>query len=77
MREARGKRGATRWYGTPRAPEREIDTLFDRYDQAVEAYMEELRRKAIEEGNIADAEGGGGQGRKPTALATQKAPVKR
>ena len=45
-----------------RAPEREIDTLFDRYDQAVEAYMEELRRKAIEEGNIADAEGGGGQG---------------
>ena len=45
-----------------RAPEREIDTLFDRYDQAVEAYMDELRRKAIEEGNIADAEGGGGQG---------------
>ena len=44
-----------------RAPEREIDTLFDRYDQAVENYMEELRRKAIEEGNIADAEGGGGQ----------------
>lgn len=43
-----------------RAPEREIDTLFDRYDQAVEKYMEELRRKAIEEGNIADAEGGGG-----------------
>ncbi len=45
-----------------RAPEREIDTLFDRYDQAVEKYMEELRRKAIEEGNIADAEGGGGGG---------------
>ena len=45
-----------------RAPEREIDTLFDRYDQAVENYMEELRRKALEEGNIADAEGGGGQG---------------
>jgi len=45
-----------------RAPEREIDTLFDRYDQAVERYMEELRRKAIEEGNIADAEGGGGGG---------------
>jgi len=42
-----------------RAPEREIDTLFDRYDQAVEKYMEELRRKAIEEGNIADSEGGG------------------
>jgi len=46
-----------------RAPQREIDTLFDRYDQAVENYMEELRRKAIEEGNIADAEGGGRQGR--------------
>ena len=45
-----------------RAPEREIDTLFDRYDQAVERYMEELRRKAIEDGNIADAEGGGGGG---------------
>lgn len=45
-----------------RAPQREIDTLFDRYDQAVENYMEELRRKALEEGNIADAEGGGGQG---------------
>ena len=45
-----------------RAPEREIDTLFDRYDQAVERYMEELRRKALEDGNIADAEGGGGQG---------------
>ena len=46
-----------------RAPQREIDTLFDRYDQAVERYMEELRRKALEEGNIADAEGGGGEGR--------------
>ena len=45
-----------------RAPQREIDTLFDRYDHAVENYMEELRRKALEEGNIADAEGGGGQG---------------
>lgn len=45
-----------------RAPQREIDTLFDRYDQAVERYMEELRRKALEEGNIADAEGGGEQG---------------
>ena len=46
-----------------RAPEREVDTLFERYDEAVERYMEELRRKAIEEGNIQDAEGGseGGQ----------------
>jgi len=45
-----------------RAPQREIDTLFERYDEAVERYMEELRRKAIEEGNIADSEGGGGEG---------------
>ncbi len=45
-----------------RAPEREIETLFERYDEAVERYMEELRRKAIEDGNIADAEGGGGGG---------------
>ena len=42
-----------------RAPQREIDTLFERYDEAVERYMEELRRKAIEDGNIQDAEGGG------------------
>lgn len=42
-----------------RAEQREIDTLFERYDLAVEKYMEELRRKAIEEGNVADAEGGG------------------
>ena len=45
-----------------RAPEREIDTLFDRYNEAVERYMEELRRKALEDGNIAEADGGGGGG---------------
>ena len=43
-----------------RAPQREIDTLFERYDEAVERYMEELRRKAIEEGNVAEEEGGEG-----------------
>ena len=43
-----------------RAPKREIDTLFDRYDEAVDRYMEELRRKAIEEGNFAESNGGGG-----------------
>jgi len=43
-----------------RAPQREIDTLFERYNQAVEAYTEELRRKAIEEGNLAEDEGGEG-----------------
>lgn len=29
-----------------RAPEREVDTLFSRYNQAVDAYMEELRKNA-------------------------------
>ena len=45
-----------------RAPKREIDTLFDRYDEAVDRYMEELRRKAMEEGNFAQNDGGGGGG---------------
>lgn len=41
-----------------RAPQREIDTLFDRYNAAVDNYMEELRRNAT----IGDpTEGGGGQ----------------
>lgn len=35
-----------------RAPQREVDTLFARYNQAVDAYMEELRKNAtIVEGN--------------------------
>ncbi|WP_298915534.1 DUF4175 family protein [uncultured Algimonas sp.] len=38
-----------------RAPQREIDTLFERYNQAVDAYMEELRKNA----EIADPSGGG------------------
>ena len=41
-----------------RAPQREIDTLFERYNQAVDAYMEELRRNAT----IGEpSEGGGGE----------------
>ncbi len=40
-----------------RAPEREIDTLFERYNQAVENYMEELRRNATV---VEGGEGGGG-----------------
>lgn len=39
-----------------RAPQREIDTLFDRYNQAVDAYMEELRRNAT----VSEEEGGSG-----------------
>ena len=45
-----------------RAPQREIDTLFDRYNEAVDRYMEELRQKALEEGNFAQGNQGGGQG---------------
>ena len=52
-----------------RAPEREVDTLFERYDEAVERYMEELRRKAIEEGNIQDVDGGGGGGQNADEIA--------
>jgi len=49
-----------------RAPQREVDTLFDRYNEAVERYMEELRKKALEAGNIANANGGGGGGDRNT-----------
>lgn len=40
-----------------RAPEREVDTLFSRYNQAVDAYMEELRKNAT----IGDPSEGGGE----------------
>lgn len=46
-----------------RAPQREIDTLFERYSEAVDNYMDELRRKAMEDGNIAQNDSGGGGGR--------------
>lgn len=45
-----------------RAPQREVDTLFERYNNAVDAYTEELRRKAMEEGNFAEEEQGGAGG---------------
>ena len=45
-----------------RAPQREIDTLFERYNSAVEAYTEELKRKALEDGNFAEQENSGGGG---------------
>lgn len=46
-----------------RAPQREIDTLFNRYDEAVERYIEELRKNALDD--MAETEGGneGGGGR--------------
>lgn len=44
-----------------RAPQREVDTLFDRYNAAVDAYMEELVKNAtVSEGS---GEGGGGDPR--------------
>jgi hypothetical protein len=48
-----------------RAPQREIDALFERYNNAVDRYMEELTLKAIEEakkraGEQNEAGGGGG-----------------
>ncbi|NNE56981.1 MAG: DUF4175 family protein [Hellea sp.] len=43
------------------ASQREIDTLFDRYNEAVARYREELLRQAIEDGNVAE-NGGGGEG---------------
>ena len=42
-----------------RAPQREIDTLFDRYEKAVERYMEELMLKAVEEAKKRDKNGDG------------------
>ncbi len=48
-----------------RAPQREIDTLFNRYDEAVERYIKELTEQAKE--NMADTqEGGGGGGGRST-----------
>lgn len=46
-----------------RAPQREIDVLFERYNQAVERYMEELTKKAIEEAkNRAGEDNSSGEG---------------
>jgi hypothetical protein len=62
LEEMREAESALREGIARRATKREIDTLFDRYNTAVEAYTEELRRKAMEEGNVADgSESGGGQ----------------
>lgn len=48
-----------------RAPQREIDTLFQRYDEAVERYIEELSENAEE----VDAEGGSGGARNTDEIA--------
>lgn len=62
LEEMREAQAALRDGIARRAPQREIDTLFERYDEAVERYREELTRQAIEDGNVAESEGGGGEG---------------
>jgi hypothetical protein len=60
LEEMREAEAALREGIARRASKREVDTLFDRYNLAVDAYTEELRRKAQEEGNVAEGDGGGG-----------------
>lgn len=49
-----------------RAPQREIDALFERYNNAVERYMDELMQRAVEEAKKNaggdQQDGGGGEG---------------
>ncbi len=66
LEEMREAEAALREGIARRAAKREVDTLFERYNLAVDAYTEELRRKAQEEGNV--AEGGGGNGPPPGSL---------
>lgn len=61
LEEMREAEAALREGIARRASKREVDTLFERYNLAVEAYTEELRRKAQEEGNTAEGGGGGGE----------------
>ena len=60
LEEMREAEAALREGIARRAAKREVDTLFERYNLAVDAYTEELRRKAQEEGNVSDGGGGGG-----------------
>ena len=60
LEEMREAEAALREGIARRAAKREIDTLFERYNLAVDAYTEELRRKAQEEGTESDGSGGGG-----------------
>ena len=62
LEEMREAEAALREGIARRAAKREIDTLFERYNLAVDAYTEELRRKAQEEGTESEDGGeGGGQ----------------
>lgn len=57
LEEMREAQAALRDGIARRAPQREIDTLFERYNEAVDRYMEELRKNATVQ--QADAAGGG------------------
>lgn len=59
LEEMREAEAALREGIARRAAKREVDTLFERYNLAVEAYTEELRRKAQEEGNVQQGAGSG------------------
>ena len=67
LEEMREAEAALREGIARRAAKREIDTLFDRYNLAVDAYTEELRRKALEEG-VEETDGGGGGGQNSGSL---------
>jgi len=63
LEEMREAERALREAISRRAPQREITTLFDRYNGAVDNYLEELRRKALENPPDESQQGGGeGQG---------------
>jgi len=59
LEEMREAEAALREGIARRVAKREVDTLFERYNLAVEAYTEELRRKAQEEGNVQQGAGSG------------------
>ncbi len=61
LQEMREAEAALRDGIARRAPQREIDTLFDRYNEAVDRYREELLNEAIAEGRRPEG-GGGGEG---------------
>ena len=67
LEEMREAEAALREGIARRASKREIDALFERYNLAVDAYTEELRRKAQEEGT-SEEDGGGGGGQNTGSL---------
>ncbi len=58
LQEMREAEAALREGIARRAPQREVDTLFTRYNEAVDAYMEELRKNAT----VGEEQEGGGGG---------------